>query len=74
MKIEIYGKDNCPNCVKAKNLCKLKSLYFDYFTFGVDYTKEELENKIGSPVTSVPQIFIDDVHIGGFNQLMEKLR
>ena len=38
----IYGKDNCPHCVRAKEFAVSKGLPFVYKTLGEGYTKEEL--------------------------------
>lgn len=73
MQVTIYGKENCPNCVKAKTLCSMKKVQFNYLTFGIDYTKEELESKLGKKVSSVPQIFVDEEYVGDLKGLMEKL-
>ncbi|HDR2377118.1 TPA: glutaredoxin, partial [Enterobacter asburiae] len=36
----IYGKDNCPHCVRAKEFAKSKGLEFLYLTLDKNYTKE----------------------------------
>ena len=43
--IIIYGKDNCPHCVRAKEFAISKGLPFVYKTLGEGYTKEELKEK-----------------------------
>jgi glutaredoxin 3 len=68
-KIEIYTKAFCPYCHRAKALLDSK---------GVEY--EEIDISMGGPRraemiqradgrTTVPQIFIDDKHIGGSDDL-----
>lgn len=65
----IYGKDNCPHCVRAKEFAKQKGLKFIYKKLGEDFTKEELVLKC-SPVIpkTVPRIFyecgVDTVYVG----------
>ncbi len=70
MNVVIYSKPSCPFCVRAKD-------WFDRhgysFTEHVLYDEEQflaMCQKIPG-VTTVPQIFIDDKHIGGYDQLME---
>lgn len=72
MKVTIYGKPNCPNCVKAKNLCATKPAieveYIDIVEQGIDAVK--LGEICGTMVREVPQIFVDDKHVGGWTALM----
>jgi len=70
MNVVIYSKPSCPFCVRAKD-------WFDRhgytYTENVLYDEEQflaMCQKIPG-VTTVPQIFIDDKHIGGYDQLME---
>lgn len=57
----IYGKDNCPHCVRAKEFAKARGLEFMYMTLDKNYTKEELIQRC-SPVvpTTLPRVFMDD--------------
>lgn len=71
MFVEIYGRMTCPYCTRAKALAeKMKSRLPDFDFKFVDMiaegmTKEELEPRVGKTVATVPQIFLDDKHIGG---------
>lgn len=71
MKIEIYGKQNCPACVQAKNLAGGVQHYQDnvivaYYDVGGNADKlAELKAIAGENVKTIPQIVIDDKHIGG---------
>jgi glutaredoxin 1 len=70
MKVEIFSKDGCPYCVKAKNLLNLKGLSFTEHTVGQNgIDKQVIEERAGKPIRTVPQIFIDEAHIGGFTDL-----
>lgn len=70
MKVVIYGKQGCAFCVSAKELCKAKGIDHEYIDFiQAGLTKEDLEKIVGKPVKTVPQILVDDVAIGGFNEL-----
>lgn len=68
MKVIIYGRPGCSYCERAKDLCEQKKVNYDYEIVGVDITKEALIEKIGKPVTSIPQIFIMS---GGFAEYVE---
>jgi len=66
--VEIYSKDWCPYCDAAKALLQSKGV--DYVEHDVTHHPEkEAEMRKRSNRRSVPQIFIDDVHIGGFDDL-----
>ena len=72
MNIVIYSKPNCPWCVKTKELMNDLHLSYDEFIVEVDYTRDELRELIGDhlPLT-VPQIFINNRRIGGYEDLVE---
>ncbi|NBV05880.1 MAG: glutaredoxin 3 [Proteobacteria bacterium] len=68
LKIIIYSKEVCPYCVKAKALLKRKGAEFTEIKIVDDATKEEMIKKSGGRMT-VPQIFINEKHIGGCDNL-----
>jgi glutaredoxin len=78
LKVQIYGKPACPKCDMAKRLCESRGLEVDYKEVGADITKEQLEEKIGFSIRSVPQIFVTadgfSEYVGGFEQLVIKLK
>lgn len=67
----IFGRPGCPYCVRAKELAEKLTEERDDFNFRyVDIhaegiTKADLEKNVGKPVETVPQIFLDQKHIGG---------
>ena len=66
-KIKIYTTDYCPYCKAAKNLLEDKGLSYEEILIQSLDEKETLIAKTGQP--TVPQIFIDDEFIGGFDEL-----
>ncbi|MGC6400820.1 glutaredoxin 3 [Sphingomonas sp. FW199] len=68
-KVEIYTKAWCPYCIRAKRLLEEKGAAFDEYdiTMGGPRRTEMLDRANGR--TTVPQIFIDDAHIGGSDDL-----
>ncbi len=68
-KIEIYSTMNCPSCLRAKKLLDSKNV--EYTEFKVDQDPDKFkEMKLRSNgARTVPQIFINDEHIGGFDDL-----
>jgi len=71
-KIQIYSKPNCQYCTKTKQLIKTLGFEYEEKMFGKDFnTPEELYEAIGKRVRTIPQIVIEDKHIGGYNELIE---
>lgn len=72
----IYSRDNCPWCVRAKELLQSKNIPFKELKLGVDYDKEELRSKMGGIARlTVPQIFNGEDYVGnyeGLRNLIEK--
>lgn len=71
--ITIYGKPGCGYCDKAKKICLDNDIKFVYIDISEDKAKAELLNKLPGAKT-VPQIFIGDVHIGGYGAFMVELQ
>jgi len=68
--IVMYTAAFCGYCTGAKSLLKKKGV--EYLEIRVDEEvgkREEMEQRAGGD--SVPQIFIGDQHIGGFDDLVE---
>ena len=69
-KIKIYGDAYCGYCTAARLLLKKKGLdYEDVPVSNDEQAFAEMREKSGS--TSVPQIFINEKSIGGFDELYE---
>jgi glutaredoxin 3 len=68
-KIIMYSKSYCPFCVKAKQLLKNKNQEVTEIdiTNDLDLIEEMMTKSSGRK--SVPQIFIGDLHVGGFDEL-----
>lgn len=78
MNIIIYSKPNCPWCVKAKELMNKINLKYDEKVLDVDYTRDELRELVNgsapvsmTPPLTVPQIFVNDNRIGGYEDFAE---
>lgn len=72
MKAIIWSKASCAYCEQAKMLLTSKGIDFEERKIGENYTKEQLLEAVPGAMT-VPQIFIDDEYIGGFNDLKARL-
>ena len=69
--VEIYSKAYCPFCVRAKALLAQKSVI--YREIEIDKNPELRPEMItrSKGITTVPQIFINNLHIGGCDDLFE---
>jgi glutaredoxin len=73
MKAIVWSKYHCPYCDQAKALLTQKGIAFEERKIGDGYTKEDLIEAVPTART-VPQIFIDEVLIGGFTELQQHLQ
>ena len=70
-RIEIYTTPICGYCAMAKRLLKAKGAAFEETDVMMDPSKKaEMMQRAGGRRT-VPQIFIDGVHVGGCDDLMD---
>ena len=69
-KVTIYTRAFCPYCSRAMSLLKQKNADINYIDAGMDSKKKaEMIQKAGGART-FPQIFIDDLQIGGCDEMM----
>jgi glutaredoxin 3 len=67
-RIVMYTTGYCPYCVRAKHLLQCKGV--DPEEIRVDQDQEQMRIMMErSRRHTVPQIFIDDLHVGGFDDL-----
>lgn len=67
--ITIYTSAICPYCISAKNFLKSKGLGWTEIRIDMDPAERE-RMMARAKRTSVPQIFVGDVHVGGFDDMM----
>ena len=68
IKTIVWSKVTCPYCDMAKTLLKNKGIVFEERMIGVGWTREQLLESIPQART-VPQIILNGVLIGGYEQL-----
>ena len=67
--VEVYTWRTCPYCWRAKSLLKRKGVKFrEHAIDGDDEARAAMIERTGGP-RSLPQIFIENVHIGGCDDL-----
>ena len=68
--VTIYGNTTCPFCGAARMLLTKKAIEFEDINISDDPSLfAEIQERSGN--RTVPQIFIGDVPIGGFDELYE---
>ena len=72
MKAIVWSKPQCPYCEQAKKLLTLKGIAYEERKVTEGWTKEQLLEAVPN-AKSVPQIFIDNVLVGGYHELRAKL-
>jgi glutaredoxin len=70
MKAIVWSKDNCTFCDQAKALLEQRNIAYEEKKIGYGYTREDLLEAVPSART-VPQIFVNNNHVGGFTELRQ---
>jgi glutaredoxin 3 len=73
MKAILWSKYNCTFCDQAHALLKSKGYQIEERKIGDGYSREELLEEVPNART-LPQIFIEGAHVGGFTELREYLK
>ena len=70
--IIIYTKDACPYCLSAKNLLRSKNYNYQEIKIS-DFDSKEYKQMLAlsNGLKTLPQIFINNHHIGGFDNLKD---
>jgi glutaredoxin 3 len=69
VKVIVYSKETCPYCVMAKKLLEQKGVS-DINEIRIDLNSEERNKMIEiTGRMTVPQVFIGETHVGGFDDL-----
>jgi glutaredoxin len=70
--IKVYSLTNCMYCDKAKDFLRSKNMIFEEVLYNKATDTDDIMFLVESTNwTSFPQIFVDDVFIGGYEQLIE---
>jgi glutaredoxin len=64
----VWSKDNCTFCDQAKALLEQRNIAYEERKIGHGYTREDLLEAVPTART-VPQIFVNNNHVGGFTEL-----
>lgn len=72
MAIEIYSKNNCSFCDKAKQLLRMHGKDYVEYKLDEDFTRDVLLTKFPEAKT-FPVIVVDGFNIGGYHQLEQQI-
>ena len=68
--VEIYTWSSCPFCVKAKRLLDAKGVkYTEYCLDGDEAGRSKMAAERSAGEKSMPQVFVNDQHLGGCDDL-----
>lgn len=68
--VVVYCTTQCPYCMRARMLLDKKGVAYSEIDLDSQPEKRSEMEKL-SGRTSVPQIFIDDFHVGGFDDMVD---
>lgn len=68
-KVEMYTTMWCGYCARARSLLNKKGVAFEDIDVEADSSKRDEMIQRAHGRTTVPQIFIDGVHVGGSDEL-----
>ena len=79
VEVKIYTKTNCPFCDLAKSWFGANDISFTQISLDDDVKRAEFYAEVNKNILlveehikTVPQIFVGDVHIGGYDNLMAR--
>jgi glutaredoxin 3 len=67
--VEIYTWQTCPYCIRAKMLLWWKGVNFTEYKIDGDEVARTKMSERSNQRRSVPQVFINDKHVGGCDEL-----
>ena len=68
MKAIVWSKPACPFCVKAKNLLKSKGIEYEEKNIAEGHNIQDMLALVPNART-MPQVWVDDQHIGGYDEV-----
>jgi|TARA_Y100001963_G_scaffold132484_1_gene191028 glutaredoxin 3 len=68
-KVEIYTKAYCPFCTRAKALLQQKGVEYTEYAIDAEPALRDVMIERANGGYTVPQIFINDQHIGGCDDM-----
>jgi len=73
MRAVVYSKEDCPYCVKVKQVLDMIRAEVTVYTYGTDFTREEFYAEFGDGAT-FPQVLLNDEYVGGCTETVSILK
>ncbi len=67
--VTMYSTSTCPYCFRAKALLQNKGIEFEEIIVDGNFELRQIMANKSNGISSVPQIFIDEQHLGGCDDL-----
>jgi glutaredoxin len=75
MKAEVFGKSWCAYCNRAKELLDERKIEYVYRDIEKEPgALEEMRRRAPITAKTVPQVFLDDSYVGGYDALRARLK
>ncbi|OWZ19929.1 Phosphoadenosine phosphosulfate reductase [Phytophthora megakarya] len=71
--ITVFTKPTCKYCLAAKDVMREREWAFDEVSVPTEVSIQSLQQIVGQPVKTVPQIFLDGKYIGGYTEFVTHL-
>jgi glutaredoxin len=72
MSIEIYGKNGCSACTRAKNILNSVGIEYTSYTLDEDFTRSELLSKFPNAM-SFPVVVVNGSFVGSYNEFEQQV-
>lgn len=73
-RITIFGTDHCPHCIKAKGALEMRGIpYTDIDISKYPHRRQDMVSLSEHGASTVPQIFFNEQHVGGAEDLLQVL-
>ena len=73
MKAIVWSNIGCHFCEMAKDLLKQKGIEYEERSLAKEWKIQQLLEAVPG-ARSVPQIFVDDKYVGGYDELVDHLK
>lgn len=73
LRIEVFSQDNCAGCEQVKALLTAKKLPFVEYNLTKDPNNKQLLFNRVPGVRTIPQVFFNNILIGGLQQVKQEL-
>lgn len=71
MRVEVFGKEDCTYCSRAKALLEQKNISYEYYDVEAEPALKESMMQRSGGYQKVPQIFIDNEFVAGYDGLRD---